>query len=128
MRWIALSYVLLLLVIVGLADAGELGWVIRFVHEVPLMDKVGHLVFALGLGAMLEGATRSRGRALWIAVPIVVAEELSQLVIPGRTFDLFDLAADGLGLAAGTLGVLALRSRAASSDDAAREPSRCMRA
>jgi VanZ family protein len=115
MRWIAGSYVVLLLVIVALADTGELGWVVRFVHDVPVLDKVGHLVFALGLGAMLEGATRSRGRTLWIAVPIVLAEELSQLFVPGRTFDLLDLAADGLGLAIGTIVVIRLRARSSVS-------------
>jgi hypothetical protein len=115
MRWLAVSYVVLLLVIVGLADMGELASVVRFVHDVPHLDKVGHLVFALGLGAMLEGATRSRGRALRIAVPLVIAEEISQLFVPGRTFDLLDFAADGVGLAVGTLGMLALRNGIAAN-------------
>lgn len=126
MRWLAASYVVLLLVIVALADTGGLGGVVRVVHEVPMLDKLGHLVFAIGLGAALEGAL-PRGRALWIAVPIVIAEELSQLFVPGRTFDLLDLAADGIGLGIGTLLVVALRGLARSGTQSTRGPG-CMRA
>jgi len=43
-----------------------------------------------------------------IVAAVVVAEEISQIWIPGRTFDLYDLAADFLGIAGGQ--ALATRS------------------
>ena len=58
---------------------------------------------------------RSWGRTLWIVVLIVLAEELSQLFVLGCTFDLLDLAADGLGLAIGTIVVIRLRARSSVS-------------
>lgn len=121
MRVVLVVYVALLLGIVGLADLGALGPVIAWVHDVPLMDKVGHAVFALLLGAIVEGTTRSRGRALLLVAPVVLAEELSQRWVPGRTFDLFDLAADAAGLAVGTW--LAWRFGRARRDACDREKS-----
>ena len=108
MRVLALLYVALLLAIVALADLGAIGPIVRLVHAVPCMDKVAHFVFATLLGAIVEAATRSRGRALALVTPVVLLEELSQRWVPGRTFDLLDLAADGAGLALGTWLVVRL--------------------
>lgn len=109
-----------LLVIVMLADLGVLGGLVRWIHEIPYADKVAHFGFAVGLGAVLEAALGRGGRALLVAAPLVLLEELSQLVVPGRTFDLGDLAADFVGLAIGTWAVLAHTRHAC-----AREESRC---
>lgn len=111
MRPLAAVYVALLLVVVVLADAGLLGPALRAVHDVPWLDKLVHFVLAFGLGSVLEAATRSRGRAVLVAALAVLAEELSQLAVPGRTFDRLDLAADATGLALGALAVLARSSR-----------------
>ncbi|MBN8609378.1 MAG: VanZ family protein [Deltaproteobacteria bacterium] len=108
MRVLALLYVALLLAIVALADLGAIGPIVRVVHAVPCLDKVAHFGFATLLGAIIEAATRSRGRALAIVTPVVLLEELSQRWVPGRTFDLLDLAADGAGLALGTWLVVRL--------------------
>jgi VanZ family protein len=102
MRVLAVLYVALLLAIVALADLGAIGPIVRLVHAIPCLDKVAHLVFATVLGGVVEAATGARGRALGIVAPVVLIEELSQRWVPGRTFDLLDLAADGAGLVLGT--------------------------
>lgn len=127
MRLLATAYVALLLLLVALADVGVLGGLVRAVHAIPAMDKLAHFAFALVLGGLLEGASGRRGIAMLAAIPFVLAEETSQLVVPGRTFDLLDLAADGVGLAVGTVLVVMLRARRRSRSGAdARE--RCVRA
>ncbi len=110
MRIAATLYVLSLLALVAFVDAGLLSGMVVWLHDVPAGDKLGHLFFALFLGLLVERAMRGRTLAVgplrvprslvWL-VPIVLAEEVSQLFVRGRTFDLLDLAADGLGLFVG---------------------------
>ncbi len=119
MRTIAGAYVALLLGIVLLADVGAIGPLLRFVHAVPWMDKIAHFAFATVLGVMIEAASRSRGRALVVVAVCVLIEELSQRLVPGRTFDLFDLAADALGLVGGTTMVVLFRRRTAPASETA---------
>lgn len=122
MRTLAVAYVTLLLGIVALADLGALGPVLRWVHAVPWMDKIAHFGFAVVLGVVIEAASRSRGRAVLLVALVVLFEELSQWLVPGRTFDLLDLAADGVGLALGAAiaWIVQRRSRATSRAPAAR--------
>lgn len=115
MRALALVYVSLLLGVVVAADVGVLGPLVRGVHAIPLGDKLCHLVLATGLGyfaAAMPRVPRVGASRLPVTTPFVIVvallEELSQRFIPGRTFDLADLAADALGLALGT--TLALRA------------------
>ncbi len=113
MRLAATLYVLLLLGIVALADTGEIGGIVTLVHSIPAFDKLAHFLFALGLGAIVEAAHGGRGRALKWVIAIVVLEEVSQLAIPGRSFDLLDLAADMAGLLGGTAAAIGARARLA---------------
>jgi hypothetical protein len=115
-RALAISYGTLLLGIVVAADLGALRPLVRGLHAVPLGDKLCHFVLATGLGiaaAALPDARKGALRRLPIPLATLVValvaalEELSQRFIPGRTFDLADMAADGFGIALGTL--LALR-------------------
>ena len=77
------------------------GWVQSF----PLGDKAGHFVLmgtlAFLLNRALAGRTIRPGLQLGgaIVAVFVVAEELSQLWLPWRTFDCGDLVADFLGIA-----------------------------
>lgn len=114
MRIVVALYAALLLTIVVLADLGVLAGLVVWMHEVPGADKLAHFVFALGLGAVTAraservvvlGPLRFPRGLLWVA-PIVLLEELSQLFVPGRTFDLLDLAADATGAALGAWGSL----------------------
>jgi VanZ family protein len=131
MRIAVALYAGLLLAIVALADLGVLSGLVTWMHEVPLADKVAHFAFALGLGALsarasdrfvaLGPVTLPRG-VLWVA-PVVLLEELSQLFVRGRTFDLLDLVADALGVGLGTW-LAGPRSPVAG---ASRAPRGCMR-
>lgn len=109
MRVLAALYVALLLGIVALADLGVLGGLLTWIHHIPAADKLCHFLFALVLGCLVEAAHGGSGHALRWVLPIVLLEELSQLFVPGRSFDLGDLAADAVGILAGT--ALAIRAR-----------------
>lgn len=82
-----------------------------FLHRIPLGDKMGHLglMFTFSLLANLafsvRGVRGSRQLLLGtlIVTLLVVGEEISQCWIPGRSFDLLDLAADFMGIACGDL-------------------------
>jgi hypothetical protein len=108
----AALYAIGIAAIVALADAGALDPVLRFVHAIPLGDKLGHLVLigglALAANVALRGRTFSVARARFfvgsaIVLAIVVAEEVSQIWLASRSFDLGDLAADVAGIALSSL-------------------------
>jgi VanZ family protein len=63
-------------------------------------------------GRMVRFGPVSFGVGTLIVAIVVVAEEISQIWVPGRTFDLFDLGADFLGIACGE--ILAGRYRRSS--------------
>jgi hypothetical protein len=98
-------------VIVFAADVGAgpryWGWL----RNVPLGDKICHfgLMFTFTLLANLALSRRPLAAGSGILLgsvlvgSIVLVEEVSQLWIPGRSFDLVDLAADSLGLLCGDI-------------------------
>ena len=111
-RLLFLAFFGFLALVVYTADIGlgsrYWGWLRQF----PLGDKIGHfgLMFTFCVLTNLVLKCRASSRRLQaillgtVIVAIVVAgEEFSQIWIPGRTFDLFDLTADFLGIAAGNL-------------------------
>jgi polysaccharide biosynthesis protein VpsQ len=90
--------------------AGSRYW--GWVNHVPLGDKLCHCAFMFTFSVLTNLALRCRAIHLGgqtvllgtvIVTIVVVAEEFSQLWIPGRDFDLLDLAADLIGIACGTL-------------------------
>jgi hypothetical protein len=80
-----------------------LAWI---ADEIDWGDKLGHVVVYAILGALLWRAMRAAG-GCWrlVAVVMVVAltyglsDEIHQLYVPGRSFDLLDMIADGVGAA-----------------------------
>lgn len=111
MRTLAVAYLAAILLIVALADSGELLGTLTYVHSVWWGDKALHFLFATGLGFFVNAIPREPfvklgaltvQRANLLLFPAVIAEELSQRWIPGRTFDLRDLAANLLGLTLGS--------------------------
>lgn len=96
-------YVAFVVGVVGLADAGGTHAVFSFVDAVPYGDKLGHFLL-IGLLALLVdlalGCRDVRRVPLGPAIVsvLVLAEELSQLALPTRTFDGLDLAADVIGI------------------------------
>jgi hypothetical protein len=115
------------------ADDGKIRAFLAWVNSIPLGDKVGH-VFLIGTLAFLfnhalAGRTLSIARRRVLLAPLLVAavmtfEETSQIWIPGRTFDLLDLAANYTGcVAAGLLANwLALRTVKKSAAHSMPEP------
>jgi hypothetical protein len=115
-----------LALIVYSADIGEArywGWL----KHIPMGDKFGHgsLMFMLSTLANLslrcQPLRTGRSAILMgsvIVTIVVLCEELSQVWIPGRAFDLFDIAADLVGIGGGDLTartlVHATASRSAS--------------
>ena len=123
MNWIRLM-LLLFSIFLGLviytADAGRGPQYWGWLEQVPLGDKIGHcsLMFTLCLLANLAlGCRRVRaGRVAFLVGTAVVAllvagEEFSQRWIPGRDFDLLDLAADAVGIACADLSARKLWPR-----------------
>jgi VanZ family protein len=92
----------------------------------PGIDKLEHgLVYALLGAALARGWRLSRARttgafttwlAAWTAAALAalvygLSDELHQLLVPGRMFDLADLVADGVGGALGAAAYLWLLRR-----------------
>jgi polysaccharide biosynthesis protein VpsQ len=90
--------------------AGSRYW--GWVNNVPMGDKFCHYTFMFTFSVLTNLALRCRairlgGQTLLLGTAIVtfvvVAEEFSQIWIPGRDFDLLDLAADLVGIVCGAL-------------------------
>ena len=119
LRWLTLSYVLLLSVIIYLADNDYCRRVFSFIRSVPGGDKTGHFLLIGTLALFINLCLPSREvkinrisfRAGSLIVFIAVTlEEFSQIFIRSRSFDLADLFADYLGIC--LFGVIANRLRA----------------
>ncbi len=109
--------------IIYAADTGIGKPVFDFVRSFPLGDKISHflLMGTLALLANLSLQCRTCGGGRFapgvgtvLVALVVVAEEISQIWIPGRSFDLLDLTADFLGFACGEGAARALWARIAA--------------
>lgn len=104
-------YVCTVVFIIVLADEGLLSVAgvstSELMQMMPYFDKIAHFCL-MGFLALLVNLSLSCRQvqffgqswllgSMIVLVP-VVAEEFSQLLIPGRSFDLGDLAADGVGI------------------------------
>ncbi|MFN0053245.1 MAG: VanZ family protein [Planctomycetales bacterium] len=110
-RWGSLAgYVLILALIVCAADSGWWREVFDTVRSIPAGDKACHFLL-MGMLVYLANRALQGRRFAWkrgvlfvgtVVVSVaVLAEEVSQIWIPGRSFSLLDLAADVLGMLAG---------------------------
>ena len=64
-------------------------------------DKVVHFLLYFGLGKVLNMTGMSRFYSALLGSTYGAFDEVHQLFVPGRTCDLFDWIADGLGATAG---------------------------
>jgi len=80
---------------------------LEWVRATPGMDKLGHFVLVGTLAFLVNWILSCRtisvaGRRLFlgsiICFALFTAEEISQIWIPSRTFDLFDFLANTLGI------------------------------
>lgn len=124
--WILGLYAAVLVGIVVLANLGGTNEVFGLLTDLPFGDKLGHLVLIGGLAGLADVAANRRNWGRVPLAPLIVAvvallEELTQLWLPTRSFDLGDLAADVVGIVLFTLlsRALARRRRPRHSGDAA---------
>ena len=107
LRWSAILFALLIVLIIILADTGGLGF-LHFLNQIPFGDKIGHF-FLYGILTLLLDLALFRSLAhldrslLSLRIALVLAlliglEELSQQYFPNRSFDLVDLAFSYLGV------------------------------
>ncbi|MGL6162566.1 VanZ family protein [Microbulbifer sp.] len=103
----ATSFFLFILWIIYLANSGSDSLFFDFVRSIPHGDKIGHFFLFGTLTLTVVVATRFRSFTVgWLNIYyggalvalFVLGEEVSQVFIPFRTFDLADLIADSLGI------------------------------
>jgi VanZ family protein len=108
MKWLAILFTFLLLLIIVLADMGALPHFLQFWKDLPYGDKVGHFILYGILTLLVDLALfRSRpnqSRKLLVLTSgmilalLIGLEEFSQRYFANRTFSLKDLAASYLGI------------------------------
>jgi len=107
MKWITVFFALFIILIIILADRGELG-LLRLVNQIPYGDKVGHFIL-YGILTLLIDLTLFRSFPLQspsllavkcglILALLIGAEEFSQQFFASRTSSLRDLIASYLGV------------------------------
>jgi VanZ family protein len=119
-------YILLILLIIAAANQGDLHFLRIIVNSIPYGDKWGHF-FLMGLLAFfvnmlikcktfrLFNISILKGSV--IVFSLITLEELSQLFIKSRSFDLGDLTFDYLGiLVFGQLAVYLYRQKMANKE------------
>lgn len=108
MKWVAILFSLLIVIIIVLADMGALPGVLRSANGLPYGDKAGHFIL-FGLLtlfidlALFRSFLPGRSGLVAIIIGLVLAvliglEEFSQQFFADRTFSLLDLAAGYLGV------------------------------
>ena len=104
---LAAAYFAVVVLVIWLADHRDTQFIFGWIHAIPGSDKLCHFLILGGLAFVANYALGCRTVAIAgkpvllgsLAVLILAtAEETSQLYIPGRSFDLLDLAADALGI------------------------------
>jgi VanZ family protein len=111
----AASFAAFIGAVIILADLARLGPLLRF-YSVPHGDKAGHFILYGPLAllvelAVLQSFPQLHARRLVLIVAgtitmLVLAEELSQAIIPARSAGLVDLAAGLAGIAAASCAAL----------------------
>jgi hypothetical protein len=107
MKWITFFFLLFIILIIVLADRGQLG-ILKLVNRIPYGDKVGHFTL-YGILTLLINLTLFRSfplrspKLVAVVSGLVLAvligfEEFSQQYFAERTFSLRDLIASYLGV------------------------------
>ncbi|OQW94275.1 MAG: hypothetical protein BWK79_06725 [Beggiatoa sp. IS2] len=116
-------YIIFLLLLLMIVNQGDYRFILKPFYDFPNGDKVVHIIL-MGLLALLVNLNFQCAQFKLFNIPvltgsalvltIVFLEECSQLFIKSRTFDLWDLFSDVVGIV--LFGQLALRlSRSQSS-------------
>ncbi|XCN71503.1 MAG: trypsin [Candidatus Electrothrix aestuarii] len=108
------------LYIIYAANHGTLPFFIRRLYMFPGGDKLGHFVLLAIASFLANQLLYPRhflvfGKAFFVgSLTVLVAitvEEISQVFIASRTFDLIDLSCSYLGIVAGDVGVRGLKRK-----------------
>jgi polysaccharide biosynthesis protein VpsQ len=106
-KWLTLFFILFILGIILLADLGSLPSPIVMLYRFPYGDRAGHF-FLFGILTFLVNSSFPRQVQIarvnifygsLIIATLATLEEISQLFLANRTFDLFDLIFTLLGIA-----------------------------
>jgi len=107
MKWLTILFTLFIILIIVLADTGNLG-ILDFIYQIPYADKLGHfilygiLVLLINLTLFRSIRSQNQNRIVLLSgltlALLIGLEELSQQNFPSRTFDLVDLSASYLGV------------------------------
>jgi VanZ family protein len=116
MKWLTILFIAFIILVIVLADTGNLGIVYR-ITGIPYVDKAGHFllygILALLINLTLFRSFPSRKRVAVISglvlALLIGLEEFSQQYFADRTFSLMDLSASYLGVI--LFSWLALRSK-----------------
>jgi len=107
MKILLVVYIFILAVIIFLADRKGTRYMLDFVGNIPYGDKLGHFLLMGGFSFLLNLVLNARTFGFWkfnyllgslIVLILVTLEEISQIFVRGRTFDLSDLVFDYLGI------------------------------
>ncbi len=118
LKWLTLAYAATLVLLIAVADRGALA--ISWLAGVPAFDKIGHFALMGFLSYLTNAALDGRQLRCWrfrvlkgsaLVTALVLVEEVSQLWIAHRAFELADLAADVAGISAADLLIRLQRDR-----------------
>ncbi len=101
------AFVAFIIFIIALANQGSEAFIFRLIRFVPFGDKLGHFFLVGTLACFINLSLNWRRIRLPFAhlllgsllvAGVMLLEEISQLWLTHRTFDLFDLTSDLLGI------------------------------
>ncbi len=114
-----IAFAIFIAFVIRAANTGQGARYWSFLDAIPFGDKFGHVILMGTLCLLLNLALRCRTvriRKLPVLLGtllvslFVLLEEITQLFLPNRTFDLIDLLADAIGIAlASWLAILIYR-------------------
>ena len=107
LKWLTVLFILFMLGVILLADLGSLPLPVAMLYRFPNGDRAGHFILFAILTFLVNSAFPRQVRimrakvfygSLIIAV-LAILEEISQLFLSYRTFDLIDLTFTLMGIA-----------------------------
>ncbi|MDN3652302.1 VanZ family protein [Thalassotalea ponticola] len=116
MRLIATLMLIFIIGLLFMANTGQDNVFFQLKRDLPFGDKIGHFMLFGGLAMLANFAVRFRHVAgfTWLqygsvaVLALSTLEEFSQIFITTRTFSLYDLAANFLGISLFTVLSIAL--------------------
>jgi len=107
MKWLTISFIVLVILIIIIADLGLGNVFFPFLYRIPLADKIGHFVLMGILSYLVNSFMKVRKIKILTAdvllgsllvLVVVTVEEFSQILLQYRSFSLTDLVCDCAGI------------------------------